>query len=365
MPDLREHPFLANLPSEDLNNLAASAEIVTLPVSATIFSEGDPSDSLWLLLEGRVSFHKSLGDNRERMVSTGEPGGFFGEVGLFTGEPRALSARALDPVRLARIRRPALLEFIRKTPGPIDSILQSIVRHLHSTTRHYMEHVVRQEKMSVVGQMMNTIIHDFKNPFSLISISAQLLASRHPDEATQKLCSQIDRQIQRMCQMADEVNMFSRGQQNTSFAPVAVSTVLHNFRLLNLPYFERPGLDIQLVAREATISADEPKLQRVLQNLVGNALEALAGRTDGVVIVDGRLRGDFYEFTVSDNANGIPPEIQARFWEPFVTFGKRNGTGLGSAIVKSLVEAHHGSITFETALGKGTTFHISLPLRHA
>ncbi len=361
MIELRDHPFLANLPPEDYERLASSAELVSFPSGEIIFPEGSPSDSLWLMLEGRVSFVKSLGDNKERMVSTGEPGGFFGEVGLFTGEPRALSARAQDPVRLARIRRAALLDFIRSTPGPIDSILQSIVRHLHSTTRHYMEHVVRQEKMSVVGQMMNTIIHDFKNPFSLISISAQLMAQFHPDEQSQKLCAQIEKQIQRMVQMADEVNMFSRGQHNLNLAPVAVSTMLHNFRLLNLPYFERPGLEIRLVAEEATILADEPKMQRVLQNLVGNALEALAGRSDGVVTVDGRMLKDSYELTVTDNANGIPPEIQGRFWEAFVTYGKRNGTGLGSAIVKSLVEAHGGTIRFETQAGRGTVFHVSLP----
>ncbi|MDP4879526.1 MAG: HAMP domain-containing histidine kinase, partial [Opitutales bacterium] len=61
---------------------------------------------------------------------------------------------------------------------------------------------------------------------------------------------------------------------------------------------------------------------------------------------------------------GIPPKIQASFFEPFVTHGKREGTGLGTAIVKSIVETHHGEINFETS-ANGTCFYIQLPKKLA
>jgi len=64
----------------------------------------------------------------------------------------------------------------------------------------------------------------------------------------------------------------------------------------------------------------------------------------------------------ADNGPGIPEQIQATLFEPFVTFGKSNGTGLGMAIVKKIVEAHQGSIKFETEKGRGTVFKLFIPL---
>jgi len=67
------------------------------------------------------------------------------------------------------------------------------------------------------------------------------------------------------------------------------------------------------------------------------------------------------EIKVSDNGPGIPEEIRATVFDPFVTQGKKQGTGLGMAIVRSAVEAHDGTISFETEDGRGTTFIIRLP----
>lgn len=69
------------------------------------------------------------------------------------------------------------------------------------------------------------------------------------------------------------------------------------------------------------------------------------------------------EIAVSDNGKGIPPEIKDTFFEPFVTHGKSRGTGLGTAIVKSIVKAHNGSISFESSSNTGTTILIRLPKR--
>jgi signal transduction histidine kinase len=74
-----------------------------------------------------------------------------------------------------------------------------------------------------------------------------------------------------------------------------------------------------------------------------------------------REAGDDCEIVISDNGKGIPEQIRNTLFEPFVTFGKTRGTGLGTAIVKSIVEAHHGRIRFETVTDKGTSFFITLP----
>jgi signal transduction histidine kinase len=65
---------------------------------------------------------------------------------------------------------------------------------------------------------------------------------------------------------------------------------------------------------------------------------------------------------VSDNGPGIPEELRDTLFDAFVTHGKKKGVGLGLAIAKSIVEAHSGTITFDTSMGQGTTFHVRLPV---
>jgi len=111
------------------------------------------------------------------------------------------------------------------------------------------------------------------------------------------------------------------------------------------------------------ILGEKAKLFRVFQNLIGNAIEAI-GEGRGHVEIEGTVRGEdgVVEITIKDNGSGIPEAIRGRFFEPFVTFGKSGGTGLGSAIVKSIIDAHNGDIRFETETGKGTAFFVTLPL---
>lgn len=363
---LAQHPFFSQVAPPQLDALIAAAQVTGYEPGAIIFEEGADSDALLLLLEGEVGFSKHLPNGTYRTISTAREGGFFGEVGLFTGQPRALRAEARGPATLASIPRDALVQFIKGTPGPIDHILQSIINHLHATTRHYITDVLRQEKMAMVGNMVNTIIHDFKNPFCLISLGAQLIRVAHRDEKTLKLCKNIEDQVQRMVAMAEELGEFSRGSYNLKLAPVNIPLLMDKFRELYLLYFQSPKVTIYINVADITIEAEEAKLIRVFQNLVGNAVEHLEGLDrKGEIFITATLDpgGKHMLLTLADNGNGIPTQIRTNFFEPFVTHGKAKGTGLGTAIVKSIVEAHGGTITFETETGQGTTFNIRFPLK--
>ncbi len=361
--ELSEHPFFNQVDNEQVDVLVSAAKIEHYPPDTIIFEQGSASEGLDLVLEGEVAFCKLMADGKSRVVGYSKEGTFFGEIGLFTGQPRALRAESRGKVVIANIRREALLGFFKRTDGPFDSILQSIISHLNETTRHYMDDMLRQEKLSMVGTMMNTIIHDFKNPFCLISLGAQLMAQMHTDERSQKLCRNIDAQITRMVDMAEELNAFSRGDQNLQIAPINLHQMIDRFEELNFPFFQNLKISVDISLPDIEIEGEENKLLRILQNLVGNAIDAF-GEDSGKINITGEVKDDdMLHLTIADNGNGIPEEIRARFFEPFVTYGKSKGTGLGSAIVKSVVEAHGGKIHFETENGKGTSFFISLPLK--
>jgi signal transduction histidine kinase len=101
---------------------------------------------------------------------------------------------------------------------------------------------------------------------------------------------------------------------------------------------------------------------RALQNLVVNAVEALDGEGGEIrmTVTTGKVG---VTIAIQDNGPGIPPEIRETFFEAFVTHGKKRGTGLGTAIAKSIIDAHQGQIRFETKVGQGTTFFIQLPFQ--
>ena len=112
------------------------------------------------------------------------------------------------------------------------------------------------------------------------------------------------------------------------------------------------------------------EVNQVILNILVNAAHAIADRvrgTDqrGLISLRTRVESDTVCISISDSGGGIPPQVQSRIFDPFFTtkeVGK--GTGQGLAIARSVVvEKHGGELSFETELGKGTTFHIRLPIR--
>ena len=101
------------------------------------------------------------------------------------------------------------------------------------------------------------------------------------------------------------------------------------------------------------------KVQRLLGNLVRNAIEAMGDR-GGQLTLRVERDGDDLVITVADTGQGIPDEIRGRIFGSFVTSGKRGGTGLGLSIVKKIVEEHHGTIAVDSS-ASGTKFVIRLP----
>jgi signal transduction histidine kinase len=106
---------------------------------------------------------------------------------------------------------------------------------------------------------------------------------------------------------------------------------------------------------------DPRKLERALYNLLLNACEAVTGET-GRVDVQLREISNAVEISVTDNGHGIPEAIRNRLFEPFVSYGKENGTGLGLTVVHKIVQDHGGDVAVQQTSENGTIFRIVLPL---
>jgi signal transduction histidine kinase len=125
-------------------------------------------------------------------------------------------------------------------------------------------------------------------------------------------------------------------------------------------------IELDVPSELPPLYGDRIQLQQVVLNLVRNAMEALAGRTDGIVrLAVRRLDSpDAVEVRVADNGPGIEAELAARLFEPLTT-SKPDGLGLGLSICASIVQLHGGRIWLQSGAAGATEFRFSLPLRQA
>jgi len=108
------------------------------------------------------------------------------------------------------------------------------------------------------------------------------------------------------------------------------------------------------------IKLDQDKIVRVFYNVASNAADAMP--QGGTLTVSTEESGGQLKVEFKDTGTGMPEEVKRKIFEPFVTYGKKHGTGLGMAIVKKIIDDHKGKIEIESEMGKGTTIRLFLPL---
>lgn len=372
--ELEDHPFVAGLEDEKRSQFLMATTIHDFSPRKVIFEIDTPSDAAYLVLEGEVAFTRKWSDDNpeQHIVSTCPEGGFFGEIGVITDHPRSLTAVAHTQVKVAKIPKDCFLSIVKVTDGstPTEHLLDSVIQHLHHTTHKFASDMVEQEKMGMVGTMINGIMHDFRNPINTIGMSAQVLASEHADDLTQELCQNIENQIKYITEMANDISDFSQGNCLLRIEDVNLKELLEEFKASNPTLFDAQDIDIDINIDDITIQIDRTKIRRVLQNLIKNAVQAFrfgpaAQKENKHVSIKTQDLGEKIALIIKDNGSGVPENIKDNLFKPFVTEGKSRGTGLGMAIVKFNIEAHQGRINFDTSTDQGTTFTVILPKKHS
>ncbi len=225
-----------------------------------------------------------------------------------------------------------------------------------------LEQRKREEKLLLLGSMLATIVHDMKSPLSGISGYAQLIRHRSGEEKTRLYCDSILRALEHVETMNRELLAFVRGE----YVGLKRSSVDLRGLLAEIVDSAREGDKYQGVTTRlaegdaVTVQADRDRLVRVFNNILANAREAMPDGGNIEISVD---RIDSRAVVIiSDDGVGMPAHIRDRVFEPFITYGKQKGTGLGLTAVRTLIEEHGGAIGVTSALGKGTAFTIHLPI---
>lgn len=219
----------------------------------------------------------------------------------------------------------------------------------------------RAERLTAIGRMLSGIVHDLRTPLTLISGYTELMSSTDDSDERQKQAQSVLKQIDLMTAMTKDLLAFARGERSILIRKVYVDRFMTEME----EYLERElqgsGVKLELdVAYRGTARFDESKLRRVFHNIARNAREAMPG--GGRFRVSANKIGKELVFEFADTGVGISRELEGRVFEPFVTAGKADGTGLGLAMVKRIAEEHRGTVGFSSAEGRGTKFTFTLPL---
>ena len=226
------------------------------------------------------------------------------------------------------------------------------------------EEKLRMERLSTIGNMAGEIIHDLKGPMTTAMGFAELLARGDCTPQEQENFSQIiSAEVENMVEMVEEILEFSRGNKmKLNLQPCDVDQLVAEVvEVLKRSFSERGiRLTTKLTCKKK-IYADKEKLKRVFYNIANNAKDAM--REHGRFSINTYLHQQTQvEFRLADNGIGIPPHVKQHLFEPFVTHGKKRGTGLGMSIVKKIVTDHGGDIWVESEEGKGTIFYFTIPI---
>jgi signal transduction histidine kinase len=326
-----------------------------------IVREGAPGNSLLLVGTGRVQISKAGRQGQEEVLSILEPNDFFGEFAILDHGPRSATAIALEPSLIGEIDRTALDLLMESAPRilPIN-FTKVVVQRLRSTNARFIDELLRSERLTLLGTMLSSIVHDLKNPMTAIVSSASYLQQKAPDEFTKTAAEIIRGAADRMMLLTEELLDFARGTARLRPTWTTADRILELLDREILEQIRHSPINVKIdVQTSDQFLIDEGRMTRCLANIIKNAREALKDR--GEISLDFASREQGLLISVVDNGPGIPEVIRGSVFDPFVTAQKRGGTGLGLSIAKSCVEAHGGKIWFDTATGVGTTFCVWLP----
>jgi signal transduction histidine kinase len=357
---LQQNRLFAGLPADMVSELGAHMALLRFDAGDIIFEEGEPGDCLYLVVEGSVRISKLGRGGNQETLNFINPGNFFGEMALIDGQPRSAQASAAAPTVLGQVDAAAFERILENAPRTLHmNFLRSVVERLRGINSHFITELMRNERLALVGTMANTIIHDFKSPIAVIRSCTELLASRVADPAVAEFTALIEKATGNLLGMTQELLDFARGNTSVAFQRHSAASVLEELEAQFRPALPANIHVIREVRFADDVNVDLGRFTRVLLNLVKNAIEAMP--RGGILRLGLRQEGDRVIFKIADTGSGIPPELLEKIFEPFVTFGKSKGTGLGMAIAKSVAEAHGGTITVQSKVGLGTTLEVSLP----
>jgi signal transduction histidine kinase len=222
------------------------------------------------------------------------------------------------------------------------------------------------ERLATIGRMASSISHDLRHSLAAVMANAEFLCESNLTPGQREdLYAEIRIAVNQMTELIESLLEFSRTRESLrpSYGDVRSAMDRAAQGVKAHPEFQR--IRIRVTCDGSSEGwFDFRKLERALLNLLLNACEAVSPDT-GRIDIGLRRRGDNLEIRIEDNGPGIADAVRERLFEPFVSYGKENGTGMGLTVVQKILQDHGGDVMVEKTSASGTTFLIHIPLSPA
>jgi signal transduction histidine kinase len=229
---------------------------------------------------------------------------------------------------------------------------------------------IHNEADRLKSEFVGVASHELRTPLMTLRMGIDLLNEQLAPQATERereilaMCREDAARLERLITDLLDLSKIESGRIQAVLAPVAASTLVRDALEPSRPRIDAGGIDLQVDIDNhlPTVMADPSQIQRVVTNLISNAVNATA--KGGRIVVAAHRSNDHVRVSVTDTGRGIPREYLPRLFGKFVQVpGSATGTaGLGLAISQRIIRAHNGEIRVESEVGKGSTFTFTLPL---
>ncbi len=229
----------------------------------------------------------------------------------------------------------------------------SAYNRMSEDLENYKLKIIKQEKLSSIGELASRLAHDIKNPLTVIKVSLDLIKSTNKNLSAEdiKKFERIEDAMYRITHQIDNVLDFIKGKP-MEFVNYKIKEILDSV-IKDLPKSNK--ISVEIVSEDSEIECDFEAMKVVLINLVINAMHAI--EDEGKIRINSKVREDKVIIQIEDSGPGIPKEKLGKIFEPLYTT-KQEGTGLGLASCKSIIEQHNGIISVKN---NPTRFIIELP----
>jgi len=314
-------------------------------------------------------FGYTRGDVQGQFVQTLMPDPYASEHNDYIARyEQSGKARAIGRIRTVAARRkngevfPIELS-VAEITTPDETTYGAFIRDISDKVR-LQEQLVERERLAAIGTTAAIFAHEIGNPLNSMFMTGQLLEryiAKNHDQIDQKAGETLQNlmsEIKRLSALLSEFRSLAR-RQKLDLHSVSLTTLIADVLAAETPSYQASGVRVEqdVPVDLPVVVVDAEKVRQAVLNLCKNAVEAMP--QGGILCVSAKHQEGTIRIAISDTGAGIPPGVN--IFEPFITT-KSQGTGLGLTIVRQIVAAHHGTLTYHSAPGQGTTFTLELPV---
>jgi signal transduction histidine kinase len=401
---LRSLPIFAGIATGSLEQIAAQMRRHRLAAGTVVVREGGPAHAAYLLSAGRLAARVKGGDTDAPPVGIIDPPQWFGELAILTRQPRTATVTAAVDSEVWTLSRNRFEALLARQPKLARNLIGALCARIQQKDHDFLgqsslalenarlalkiqEQAKRLELVSKhKSHILASTSHELRTPLNAIIGFSEVLLDANlgplPAEEQREFLTNIltsGKHLLRLINDLLDLSKIEAGKMELHCEPVDVADVIEG--VLTTVRSLAAKKRIQVVSERALALppawADPPRLKQVLYNLLSNAIKftpeggrvSVAARraAEGALPVPPSASAppQCLQVAVSDTGIGIPAEELERIFQEFEQVGDpsrtHEGTGLGLALVKKLVEMHGGSIRAESAPGRGSTFTFTIP----